>query len=186
MPKGRVDSKAKGKRNEVAVAEIFSKWWQKPFKRIPASGALRWKSSHWIYGDLVSPEDFNAMVECKSYNDVNTDAILQNGLSSYILYWFLGQVRNDVTRAMDELKQNIHPLLVWRKNQGKQRIVMSSSLFEACPKHTLLKYLKVYYPPYEPLVIMLLNEFCEGIPKEEFKAALSKINARNYVALLKG
>jgi hypothetical protein len=174
-------SKAKGNRFESEIASYFTKWWgRSQFKRMPSSGALRWQGKIWTFGDLLVPEDFNALVECKHYKIVSTDAILHSGLESYQMHWWTQQCLKDAKRASEQLEKSIHPLLIWRMNKGKCRIVMSLPLFESCSKRIYLKHITVYYPGYTPFTILLLKEFFEGVSPQVFKQMLDSVDARQH------
>lgn len=120
-------SKKKGAVNEVMIAEQLSAWWGKPFKRMPASGALRWKGAAFTYGDLLPPEDFPCIVECKHYKFVDLDEIIgKDPKKGYVTWWWYDQVWADVARCHVETGRKLWPMLVFRSNQKKPRVVLDS------------------------------------------------------------
>ena len=66
MSKGGRSPKIKGNKFERDIAKLLSKWYRKPFHRMPSSGALRWNDVIFTFGDLLPPSDLNCIIECKS------------------------------------------------------------------------------------------------------------------------
>jgi len=81
-PKKRKNSRAKGNAFENKVSKILNERFDTDeFSRSPGSGAFatthKLPSHLQIYGDLISPQDFKFIVECKKgYNQLGMDALL--------------------------------------------------------------------------------------------------------------
>jgi hypothetical protein len=176
------NSKQKGKTCERLISNELSKWSSKPFKVVPASGALRWGGASFVYGDILPPQECWCIFETKHYKNVSTDAVLNQGPNSLTIYWWNEQIVKDVKRARTDLKKNIHGILVWKQNQGIPRMVLSLPLFEMFPVHINLRHLRIYYPPMKPLVIVLLKDFCLNVSYSEFVYALKHLDSRSYIS----
>ena len=58
-----MNSRAKGNRFELKVAKLLAEWWGGSFRRSPLSGG--WDTER-APGDILTPDDFPWIVECKS------------------------------------------------------------------------------------------------------------------------
>lgn len=124
-------SVAKGRGFESQIAKMLSEWSGHKFHRCPASGALRWNSIAWTFGDLLPPEWFAFTIECKRYAKIHFESILD--LRAYrdkicvseFEDWHR-QACRDAERATEKLKYQIIPMLVWRRDNGNARISVPS------------------------------------------------------------
>lgn len=72
-PTSRIDSRAKGVRNENRAAKVLEQWTGVPFTRVPRSGGLRWRDTANVCGDLVCEVqdfDFPFSIETKHLKKV--------------------------------------------------------------------------------------------------------------------
>ena len=120
-------SKQKGNANEHAVAKIFTEWSGLEFHKMPASGALRWGNSTWTFGDLIPPENFPVVIECKHWHDVSVEEMLGAQKnppgSGRIVEWWQQAVRDSI-RCTELLGIHSEPLLVWKRDYGRHRICL--------------------------------------------------------------
>lgn len=117
--------KKKGNTHESWMAAALTEWYGQPFKRMPASGALRWKGASFVYGDILPPEDFPFIVECKHYKSVDMDEILRlDPERGYITWWYYNQLLPDVKRCLQETGQSCTPLLLYKQNNRPTRACM--------------------------------------------------------------
>jgi hypothetical protein len=75
-----MNSKQKGNRNELYIANLLSERFGKTFKRVPASGAhgtnladteLRQDAKEILSGDIICPAEFRFSIEVKSRANFN-------------------------------------------------------------------------------------------------------------------
>ena len=119
--------KKKGNTHESWMADALTKWYGQPFKRMPASGALRWKGASFVYGDILPPEDFPFIIECKHYKHVDLDEILRlDPDRGYITWWYYSQLLSDVQRCREETGQSCTPMLLFKQNNRPVRIGLPS------------------------------------------------------------
>lgn len=103
--------KEKGKRFERDVAKFLSDTFNKPFMRVPNSGAFTGGTNqHRIAqldstqvkvqrGDIVAPDDFNFVIECKNHRNFSTGfAGILNGANKVLDGW-LDEVYKDSNNA---------------------------------------------------------------------------------------
>jgi hypothetical protein len=76
------NSKKKGNRWELDVAHLFTENFEGEFRRVPQSGAffgganrkraegVRADAQEILSGDIITPENFEFSIECKSYKDL--------------------------------------------------------------------------------------------------------------------
>jgi Holliday junction resolvase len=115
--KATINSGDKGKRNERILAKILKERFGDGFSRSIGSGNRVWQVSNMpkhaqdtFSGDLVCPEDFLWVFECKSgYNDIDLNAAFEDGHTE--LDAFLKQA--------EEEKRNSgrNPMLCWKKDR---------------------------------------------------------------------
>jgi len=116
VKKKKVDGKKKGNRVELELTKILTARFNKPFSRTVSSGA-RWfqaelsQNAREIFsGDLVVPEGFKFVIECKGgYDDIDMSSVFVKGNSE--LDKFLNQVTDDSVRCGRK------PMLCWKKNR---------------------------------------------------------------------
>jgi hypothetical protein len=170
-------SKIKGNSNERDVAKLLSPWWGEEFQRTPNSGALRWNGSTWTYGDLLPPETFPAVVECKHYKAINTDGILHlKPGADNILGWWL-EVQADSQRCYQETGRVVQPLLIYKANRVPRRIALEADFFTALGGRRLgLPSLWVTHPEMPgPFVLLDFEKFLSTVGRVEFLDAQRKV-----------
>lgn len=177
--------KEKGTRFEILVAERLSHWWGNTFKRTPNSGALRWRGVTFTYGDILPPEDFPCVIECKHYREVNLDRVIRAGVRGdveygFITYWWFKQIIRDVKRCLEETDLSVHAMLVYRMNNRPIRLGLSSEVVrQLCP--SLLPQLcrAVMYTPFgRPFTILDFEQFLDVVPAASFLTATTAVNPR--------
>lgn len=170
-------SKNKERQHMASVIPTLNNWWspsgEQKFVKVPASGALRWKNNkHWIYSDLVPPEDFPFCVECKFHAEIDLDEVLRkdprDGKITWFWYW---QTIQDSIRATNDLGHPVYPMLVYKVNRGPNHLVLQSDLFERLPGCLVegFSYLTVCIPQATPFVICLLDNFLGAVKKPDFE-----------------
>lgn len=165
-------SKQKGNRWERAAAKTLSDWWGQPFVRSPNSGALRWNNVAFTYGDLIPPEDFPCVSECKSYTYKNLLLLLHSqdvGPSSPLGWW--AQAQADTIRARSETNRNLFPLLLIKQNRRPTLICLERNFFDRL--NTDLPRFTVIRPdlPIWDFTTCLLDDFLQSVSKEQFLLA---------------
>jgi hypothetical protein len=115
--KKRLNSGDKGHRTESNLCKLLSARFNKPFERSVGSGN-RWaqvdeltnSSKHVLVGDIVCPDHFRWVLECKGgYEDkVDFHSIFMNGNKT--VDSFLDQVTLDAGRS------NRDPMLLYKRN----------------------------------------------------------------------
>lgn len=109
-----MNSKKKGNKGERVLCKWWTQWTNMEFSRVPASGGLRWKSTHATSGDIICterPHDrrFLFSIESKNYKDINFEhLILGNKKVKILEFW--EQTKEDASRA------NKIPILFMRYN----------------------------------------------------------------------
>ena len=111
-----VNGNRKGKRGERGLAEIFTKRFGETFSRTIGSGN-RWSqvnlsetAQNIFSGDLVTPDNFMFVLECKSgYNKITLDGVFEGGNSD--IDDFLDQVTKDSKRTKKK------PMLLWKRDR---------------------------------------------------------------------
>jgi len=112
--KKRTNSKAKGSRFERKVASLFNdRFKTKEFSRTPGSGAFATTHSlpdHLqIYGDLITPKNFNYCIECKKgYKNININHLLDY---SSQLWKFINQCEKDAKKC------NKEPMVIFQQDR---------------------------------------------------------------------
>jgi len=165
-------SKAKGNKHEADISKLFSMWSGKTWHKVPNSGALRWRGAFWTYGDVVPPEGIGAVIECKHHEEISIEDLLGNqrrkpGEEADIASWWYDEAVVDANRCKKELGlTRVEPLLVWKRNFGRNRLCFDMSmLLRLCKKTVLhLGYLTVDFPELDPFVICDLKDFFEAVP----------------------
>lgn len=106
------------------MAKELADWWgDGEFHRTPASGGLRWKSSHRIHGDLACPGSFPWQApELKHREDWSLDdAFAAKKTAPLHRYW------KDAIAAAKRAESE--PLLVLRRNRYPVLLVMRAKSF---------------------------------------------------------
>jgi len=113
--KTRVNGKAKGNRYENSVAKILNETFETTdFCRSPGSGAFA--TTHAlpehikVYGDLITPQNFRFVIECKNGYKVNLDDVLNRKSK---LWEFIEQAKRDGKKAGKDW------MLIYKKDRRK-------------------------------------------------------------------
>src|SRR5687768_14412470 len=96
----RINSRAKGSRNERDLCKVLKVWTGYDFARTPSSGGLRWKKTDNITGDIVCCEEgvkFLFTIECKSYKGINFEHLLYSKNAKIREFW--KQAKDDSDRS---------------------------------------------------------------------------------------
>ena len=158
-------SKIKGNKHELATARTLSEWWSEEFRRMPNSGALRWGGVAFTYGDLLPPESFPAIVECKHYKEIDLSLLLRG--KSPILDWW-GQVVDDVHRCLEETGQALEPLLVFRANGWKSLLAVRTGFLIDCLDGGLHASHLVVCHDDADFAIIMLDDFLQLVDRARF------------------
>lgn len=170
--------KNKGNKNERETAEVLTEWWGSAFKRIPNSGALRWNGASFVYGDLLPPENFPGIIECKHYKSIDLDEILRCKESDHNIIGWWRQVVDDVVRCRKDTSKVVEPILVYKADYRTRRIVVRRVVWEyflddiyKAVKGTLVpSYLSFTTVADLPdFCILKLDDFLEFVRPEEFR-----------------
>jgi hypothetical protein len=140
-----VNGKAKGNRVELEFAKIFSKRFDKPFKRVPQSGAFSTINKNegldesvlnTLSGDIIPPENFKFSIEVKSRKDFNFWDLLNNDTENEIDNW-LEQAQEEAEITKKE------PLLIIKINNKKPFVMFHEKLIKGRLKYkdfTILRF----------------------------------------------
>ena len=119
--KKRVNSRRKGNAFEREIAKLFNtRFGTKDFCRSPGSGAFA--TTHElpqhikVHGDLITPQKFKFILECKSGYDVTFEDIFKPKSD---LYKFIEQARRDAKKADKDW------LVVYKKTRHKPFVITS-------------------------------------------------------------
>jgi hypothetical protein len=153
------------------IIPLFDKWWGETFRKVPASGMLRWSgNAYWIYGDLVPPESFPFLVEAKNHREMVADDFLRKDYKQCKLTWYwYHQAIPDSIRATTDLGISIYPFLVYQTYREPNRIVLQESLFSRLPsdKKQCLSHLTASIPNATPFVIVDLKAFFQHVSRAD-------------------
>ncbi len=110
----RINSKAKGSKNERELCKLMQQWTGYDFARVPSSGGLRWKDTDNTVGDIICTDKlhgrrFRFAIETKFYKDINFEHLIL-GNKKVKINEFWQQAEEDGKRAGKE------PLLLMRYN----------------------------------------------------------------------
>lgn len=125
-----INSKNKGNRNERDLCKFWEEWTGYEFSRVPASGALRWKKTDNISGDIICSDPdhsrvFPFNIETKFHQDINFQHLLIP-VTNVKIKEFWAQATEDADRAKKT------PILFMRYNglpKGFWFVVMDFKLF---------------------------------------------------------
>ena len=166
-------SKNKERRHLAQVRPILDKWWGEEFVNVPASGALRWggKGGHWTYADLVPPESFPFVVECKWHIEVDVDEILRKDWDQGRITWFWYDCTIKATlRATEELGRHLHPMLIYRMNKMPNRLVLDLKFFNKLT--AIIPHLACHPERGSPFAIMDLKKFVDRVSRTDLEKIL--------------
>lgn len=115
---GRINSKAKGSKNERDICKWWKEWTGYDFGRVPSSGGLRWSRTTDTTGDIICTDQkhflrFPFSIECKNYKEINFEHILLGNKNAKIAQ-FWQQAVEDAQRG------NKIPILMMRYNGMKK------------------------------------------------------------------
>lgn len=167
---------AKGKdisyRHETEVAGLFTKWWGAPFARTPNSGALRWNGSIWTFGDVLPPDDFPGVLECKRRKVIDWHRIIDPALDvkhkDHPLSWWT-QAQEDAARAYTATRRPVQPIVLCKTIRKRNRIFIESDLYAALGGRKLhLPSMWVTHSQFTPFVILDLATFFAAVDREAF------------------
>ncbi|TXH17529.1 MAG: hypothetical protein E6R03_03685 [Hyphomicrobiaceae bacterium] len=167
-------SKGKGNSHERDVAEKLSNWYGSKFLRIPNSGALRWGGAAWVYGDLLPPEDFPFVMECKHYAEIVFEEVLGTSQSpsgcSRVSEWWFTQAVPDAERAFKDTGKLVLPLLFWKADYRPIRMSMGAQEFLKLPgASTKLVSVLTSIPHRAPFVTVNLEEFLAVVSPQQMR-----------------
>tara|TARA_R110000851_G_scaffold82872_2_gene181334 strand:- start:373 stop:888 length:516 start_codon:yes stop_codon:yes gene_type:complete len=118
--KKRVNSRRKGNAFEREIAKLLNtRFNTTDFCRSPGSGAFA--TTHLlpqymkVYGDLITPENFKFILECKSGYDVTFEDIFKPKSD---LYKFIEQAKRDAKRADRDW------LVIYKKTRHKPFVIV--------------------------------------------------------------
>jgi hypothetical protein len=162
-------SKAKGNANELDIARTLAEWSGQGFCRLPASGALRWGNGIWTYGDILPPQDFPVVIEAKHYAEVALEDVLGqrklDAQESLVLDWWLNQTIADAKRCCEETCIRAEPLLIWKADFGRRRVMLREALWETLPFVSVVPTLLFRIPGLDNRpVIMDLERLLAAVP----------------------
>jgi len=88
----RINSKAKGSKNERSATKTLERWTDFPFTRVPQSGGLRWQGGQNITGDIIPEdmyqlEDFPFSIEVKARKEIDFEDLLLPHKSEIMKFW---------------------------------------------------------------------------------------------------
>lgn len=155
---------AKGKENRqlADVLPILNDWWPcaVPFKKMPASGALRWNTGHFTFGDIVPPESCPFVFECKNHEEIEMDAVLRNPWDQNKLTWFwYGQTVRDSIRATEALKRTMYPLMIYKIAKNVNRVVLQADMWDRFPKEltSSIRHIRIHLPVATDFIVAPLT-----------------------------
>lgn len=132
--KKKLNSRKKGNTFELKIAKLFNeKFNTKEFCRSPGSGAFATTHSLpdylKIYGDLIAPEKFKFIIECKKgYSKESFDSLLN---PNSLINSFIEQAERDAKKAKKStlllISQNRRPIIsIVQRNITKQIILTNN------------------------------------------------------------
>lgn len=162
-------SKSKGNAHEREVADILTKWHGQAFNRIPNSGALRWGNGVWTYGDILPPQDFPFVIECKHYASIEFDEVLGTNRKGpgygLVTEWWYNQAQADAERACLETGLQTWALLIWKQNRRRIRLTLCDKLWRRLQVSDLVA-VTTSIPGRIPYVTTDLEGFLERVTKQ--------------------
>jgi hypothetical protein len=150
----RINSKAKGSKNERDVCKWWESWTGYEFSRVPSSGGLRWGRTTDTTGDIICSDQkhflrFPFSIECKNYKDINFEHLLLGNKRVKILE-FWNQALEDAERG------HKIPILMMRYNgmkKGEYFFVVESNL-----AHVILNSMDLVQSAYIPKMDIRNND----------------------------
>jgi hypothetical protein len=105
-----LNSKVKGNSYENKICKILTSHFNEKFTRVPSSGGIHSLHAKQIAGDIVTPDWFPFVIECKKQQGWTLEQIIE-GKGVFYRWW--KQVCND------SKKVNKYPLLIFSKNYSQ-------------------------------------------------------------------
>ena len=153
-------SKSKGNRYERQVADFLTNQYGDSFVRVPNSGAFiggsnasrRSKLTEYqnkaFKGDIIPPDDFNIIIECKNYEKITGGlAGLIRGDSKQVNKW-LKELRGDAGELEGREQLDKHILFLKLTRVGEWFIVPAWMISEA----STLPQIKYYFEDEEYII----------------------------------
>lgn len=169
-------SKRKGNSNESAVAKALSAWWGESFRRTPNSGALRWMGASFTYGDILPPESFPAVVECKHYGHVDLDEMIRCAPTPHNILGWWQETSDDAYRCYKETGIPVQPILVYKQDRRPRRIVLEAEFLIALGGQKLgIPAFWISLPTHESLAILDFTSFLEAVSRDLFLRSVRKV-----------
>ena len=153
-------SRTKGNEYENHVAKKLSKWWgdTRSFRRTPSSGA--WDRGR-AAGDLVRPDGFRYIIECKKHEGWEISQLLSAEKSLIEEWW---------AQAVGETPAGHRTLVIFSKNHHPDFVMMSArsfARFQAQCGLSKIEYFKINTKAI-PRVILLLDPFLDEVDAAVF------------------
>ena len=120
-----INSKQKGNRNEVRLANMISKWTGAEFKRTPMSGGLNYENKILVGADSLCTDPFffwPFSLETKWYSVFHFNKLLR---ANSIIYSKWAQTLRDANETQRT------PLFIFRENKGSFKLCISDNDFDA-------------------------------------------------------
>jgi len=164
----RKDSRRKGNRGELEVAEMFARWCGEVVRRTPQSGG--WSNARFgVAGDLVcANEAFPFHVEVKHREGWTLDDLIVGTRREHdksIVQWWKQCLEScpKTRHAGGGADLDKEPLLVFRRNRQPWLVMMT---WESC-RHDFAARFTLPYAPCPDVAVMLLDVFLdlEPVPK---------------------
>ena len=146
-PKKRINSRTKGSAFERKICSLFNSIFEtKEFCRTPGSGAFATTHSlpeHLkIHGDLITPENFKYIIECKKgYNKENLSSLFSSNCK---LQEFINQAKKD------SIKTNKPFMIIWQQDRSEILCILD--------KYLLHDYLDIKSLIYKDYIIVRLKD----------------------------
>jgi len=150
----RINSKAKGSKNEREAAKALERWCDMPFTRVPQSGGLRWQGGQNITGDIIPEDmyelrDFPFSIEVKSRKELDFENLLLPNNSDILKFW--DQATSDAKRV-DKI-----PLLMMRRDRMPKQ-----AFYIAMPYKTYVRLSSLINPTkhlrFNKLLVILFSD----------------------------
>ena len=166
----RINSKAKGSKNERDICKWWEEWTGYDFSRVPSSGGLRWQRTLDTTGDILCSDKkhclkFPFSIECKSYKEIKFEHVLLGNKSCDVLK-FWEQASEDAKRGEKQ------PILMMRYNSMPKNeyffvvsrwvgeILLSASDSESDRK-LLTPYMTLRLPESKGLMIFMASKVAD-------------------------
>lgn len=161
-----------GNQGEYDFAARLTEWWggTEPFRKMPASGALRWEGILWIFGDLLPPSGVHLIIESKVRAMTHLDILNDDPNKSDLNYHWYYQLLCDIVRAKDSTGKMFCPMLGW-KTAKKWYLVFDARILQKLEVFKLgkLPYIYVQIPEQYPYIIVKMKDFCRAVSSQVFR-----------------